>query len=297
MADDITLADTGIEEHTEEGEILQNEDVQSALDLQLSKGKNEKYLRLTLAALSSIPWVGTFISVAAGIGSATAGLKGDSDQDKVNELVRLWLEEHQEKIKLLGTTLQDVYARLDNFGDEIKERINSQEYLSLVRSAFRSWDEAETEEKRKMIKMLITNAGAIKLCSDDVIRLFIKWINEYHELHFAVIKEVYTHPGTTRGQIWDSIYGQRPADNSAEADLFKYLMHELQLGEVIRNERRVTGRGEYLRDIKPKGIRYSNNGSQTMQSPFDDTKPQELTELGKQFISYVLNDVVTRIGS
>lgn len=294
MANNITVANTNIQEHTEEGEILQSEGVQTALDLQLSKGKNEKYLRLTLAALSSIPWVGTFISVAAGVGSAAAGLKGESDQDKVNELVRLWLEEHQEKIKLLGTTLQDVYTRLDNFGDEIKERINSQEYLSLVRSAFRSWDQAETEEKRKMIKTLITNAGAIKLCSDDVIRLFIKWINEYHESHFAVIKEVYAHPDTTRGQIWDSINGQRPADNSAEADLFKYLMHELQLGEVIRNERMVTGRGEYLKDTKPKGNKYP---SQTMQSPFDDTKPQELTELGKQFISYVLNDVVTRIDS
>jgi hypothetical protein len=47
-----------------------------------------------------------------------------------------------------------------------------------------------------MLKKLITNAGAVKLCSDDLVRLFILWIDQYHGVHLAVIKEVYRDPGT-----------------------------------------------------------------------------------------------------
>jgi hypothetical protein len=32
-----------------------------------------------------------------------------------------------------------------------------------------------------------------------------------------------------------------------------------------------------------------------MESAFEDTKPYVLTELGKEFIHYVLNDVVQRV--
>lgn len=33
-----------------------------------------------------------------------------------------------------------------------------------------------------------------------------------------------------------------------------------------------------------------------MESAFEDTKPYVLTELGKQFVHYTMNEVVTRIG-
>jgi hypothetical protein len=71
-----------------------------------------------------------------------------------------------------------------------------------------------------MLKKLIANAGAKNLCPDDLIRLFISWIDQYHEAHFLVIKQIYRHPRTTRAQIWDSINPQRPSDDSSEADLF-----------------------------------------------------------------------------
>jgi hypothetical protein len=32
-----------------------------------------------------------------------------------------------------------------------------------------------------------------------------------------------------------------------------------------------------------------------MESAFEDTKPYVLTELGKQFVHYTMNEVVTRI--
>ena len=135
-------------------------------------------------------------------------LSAEQDQEGINELHRLWLEEHRTKVSELGATLGDIFTRLDGFGEEVQERIESPEYLALVRTCFRSWDQSDTQDKRQLLKKLITNAGAIKLCPDDLIRLFMKWIDQYHEAHFAVIKEIYRHPGVTRGQIWDSIHGR-----------------------------------------------------------------------------------------
>src|SRR5208337_1055937 len=103
------------------------------------------------------------------------------DQTQVNDLHRAWLAEHEEKARQLLATLMEIFERLDNFGDEIQERIESPEFLALVRKCFRSWDEADTQEKRQMLKKLITNAAAIRLCPDDLIRLFILWIDQYHE--------------------------------------------------------------------------------------------------------------------
>ena len=34
-------------------------------------------------------------------------------------------------------------------------------------------------------------AGAITLAQDDLVRLFLEWIEKYHEFHFAVIQEIY----------------------------------------------------------------------------------------------------------
>ncbi|MBI2022794.1 hypothetical protein HYS97_03025 [Candidatus Daviesbacteria bacterium] len=265
---------------------------ENALVAELSKGKGKKYTKLTMAVLGSLPWVGSFINIMASLGGAVFDF-ADGDQDKINDLQRLWMKEHQEKITLLSFVLKDMFFRLDSFGEEIQERIESPEYLSLVRSAFRSWDQVETEEKRQMIKRLITNAGATKLCPDDLVRLFIKWIDEYHESHFAVIKEIYQHRGSTRGQIWDRVHTERPREDSSEADLFRYLIRDLSTGGVIRIERETTSDGQFLRKTPSPQSRGSL--STVMESAFEDSKPYTLTELGEKFIHYVLSDVVTRI--
>src|ERR1700732_5478488 len=91
---------------------------------QLSGGKRRKYTRFVIAALSSIPWIG-------GVIAAAASLSAEKDQEKINDIQRLWLEEHKEKAAELGTTLNDIFIRLDNFGDEVQEKIESPEYLAL----------------------------------------------------------------------------------------------------------------------------------------------------------------------
>jgi len=277
------------DDNTQRPATVGNQLVPNIDDAQLegfSGGKKKKYIRFVLAALSSIPWIG-------GVLGAISGFAAEKDQEQVNTLHKLWIEEHRGKIQELGITLNDIFGRLDNFGDEIKERIESPEYLALVKQAFRSWDQADTFEKRQMLKKLIANAGAIKLCDDDLIRLFIGWTNQYHEAHFIVIREIYKNPSITRGEIWDNIHGQRPREDSSEADLFKYLIRDLSTGGVIRQQRETDYAGNFIKRRPrpvPKGM-----SSTTMESAFEDTKPYVLTELGGKFVHYVMEDVVTQI--
>jgi hypothetical protein len=260
---------------------------QDALVARLSAGKSHKYARFVVAALSSIPWVGGFIA-------ASASLTAEREQEGINELQRMWLEEHKKKIKELNATLSDIFIRLDNFGDDVKQRIESPEYLALVKKAFRSWDEADTETKKQMFKKLITNAGAINLCPDELIRLFLHWIEQYDETHFIVIKEIYRHPNITRAQIWNNIHNVRPREDSSEADLFRYLIRDLSTGGVIRQARETDMSGHFIkRDTRGQS---HQSASRLMESAFEDTKPYVLTELGKKFVHYVMEDVVPQIG-
>jgi len=263
------------------------EATQEALSEKLGGSKAKKYVRFVVAALSSIPWVG-------GLFAAGASLHAEWNQEEINDLHRMWLTEHQEKARELSSVFIDIFSRLESFGDEIQERIESPEYLSLVKKCFRSWDEADTQDKKQMLKKLITNASAIKLCSDDLVRLFITWIDQYHETHFMVIKEIYRHPGSTRAQIWDRIRGVRPREDSPEADLFKYLVRDLSTGGVIRQERETDGFGNFYKKERSP----SREGpSRVMESAFEGTKPYVLTALGKQFVHYVMEDVVPQIGA
>jgi hypothetical protein len=263
------------------------EATQEALSERLGGSKTRKYMRFVVAALSSIPWIG-------GIIGASASLSAERDQGDINELHRMWLAEHQEKARELVSAFVGIFSRLESFGNEIQERIESPEYLNLVKKCFRSWDEADTQDKKQMLRKLITNASAIQMCSDDLVRLFIAWIDQYHETHFLVIKEVYRHPGSTRAQIWDRIRGVRPREDSAEADLFKYLIRDLSTGGVIRQERETDGFGNFY---KKERVPSREISSRVMESAFENTKPYVLTALGKQFVHYVMEDVVPQIGT
>lgn len=254
----------------------------------LSGKKYSKYVRfIVAAALGSIPWIGGFLS-------ASVSLHAERGQEKLSDMQRLWLREHEDKIARLGNTLGQILQRLDALGDNIQQRIESEAYLSLIRKGFRSWDQAETEEKRELIRKLLVNAGGTTLCSDDVVRLFIEWIDKYHELHFRVIKEIYKDPGVTRARIWENIYGDPPREDSAEADLFKLLMRDLSTGGVLRQERPTNAYGQFI--AKRRTGHGRAQPGRVLKSAFDDEEPYVLTELGKQFVHYTMDDIVPRIG-
>jgi hypothetical protein len=243
--------------------------------------------KVAMAALGSIPSVGGFLQAAVEFRDEETG------QLKVNELYRQWLEEHADQMKRLGDTLAEIGRRLAQLDEAVADRIESDAFLSLVRQGFRTWDEAETEEKRILIQKLLTNAAGTKLCPDDLVRLFIDWIDIYHEAHFKVIQVVYKNRLVTRAYIWQEIYGDFPREDSAEADVFKLLIHDLSLGHVIRQHRPTTGDGRFLKKARPSR---RLSASPVMKSAFDNADPYELTELGRQFVHYTMTELVPRIG-
>lgn len=249
-----------------------------------SDDRRQRYGRFTLSALAAIPWVG-------GVLSAISALDAEHSQAEVNALQQQWLEEHRQKINQLGQTMAEILSRLEGLGETAAERLKEEPYLGLVEQGFRIWDQSGTEEKRQLVQRLLTNAGATRLSSDDVVRLFLDWIDSYHEIHFSVIRVVYNNPGITRAEIWDEISGAEVRDDSPEADLFKLMIRDLSTGSVLRQARDTDEHGRFYRK------RHRDSRGAFLASPFENTKPYVLTELGRQFVHYAMDEVVPRIGS
>jgi hypothetical protein len=260
---------------------------QAALARYLSSPDYGKYGRFIFAILGAIPWVGSIFA-------ASAAMHGEHAQGKVNQLMLRWIEEHEQAYRRLEETVQKVVERIEEIGPSAQQRLDDEKFLGLARRAFRVWDEATSEEKREYVRRAVTNAAATKLCSDDLVRLFLQWIAQYDEVHFRVIKVLFKEPGSTRADIWADVHGGHVREDSAEADLFKLIISDLSLGRVIRQHRETTHDGHFLTKA-PAPAR--KRRSPVMASAFDDGKPYELTELGGQFVHYVLNEVVARLGA
>ena len=262
------------------------ESMRAEIEAAEESGGKRPIEKFVLAAIGSISWIGSVVSAAA-------SLKSEEATHQRNYLQMLWVEEHQRKLIELARLLEEIRSRFESLGNEIDERIQSEGYLSLVRKAFRIWDNSETEQKRRMLGNAVTNAGGTRACPDDVIRLFLDWIGLYNEVHFAVIREIHQNPGSTRFEIWSAIYGELPREDSAEADLYKFLIRDLSTGGVIRQERDVNSLGQYIRK-KPMKRRGTPT---TLESAFEDTKPYVLTKLGGLFVHYTMNEAVTRLSA
>lgn len=200
--------------------------------------------KIAIAALGAIPWVG-------GVAAALATLKTEEGQLQTNELLHGWLSAHEQRMAVLERDVRWLVNRIEMLGEEAMERAESDEFLALVHQAFQGWDRAGTEEKRRYFAALLANAAGTRMCSDDLVRLFIEWIDRYHESHFSIIRFVYQNPGATKYEIGVDLLGEDlPADNSAEADLFRELFRELNLGGIVRQARETDEDGRFLRDRK-----------------------------------------------
>jgi hypothetical protein len=246
--------------------------------------RRHRFRKLLIAAFGSVPWVGSLLS-------GLANLRDQERQEETGEFHREWLEEHAQKFQRVGHTVMQLMERLDELGTETQARIESEAYLGLVRKAFRAWDSVDTEEKRDLLRKLLANSGASTIDPDDLIRLFIEWIEKYHEAHFQVIRVIYQNPGVTRGDIWDTIHGTPVREDSAEADLFKLLIRDLSTGSVIRQARQTDTGGRFLRKATPT----RRAPTPYMKSAFDDKDKYVLTELGEKFVHYTMDDVVPRV--
>ncbi|HTQ59588.1 MAG TPA: hypothetical protein VMI32_05165 [Candidatus Solibacter sp.] len=252
----------------------------------LSRGHGPRIVRFALACLGGVP-------IAGGVFGGAAGAWSEADQEHYNKVFASWLKLQEDELKEIAQTIAEILSRLNLNDENVRKRIESPEYLSLIKKCFRDWSAAESEEKRVFTRNLLTNAAVHRLCSDDVVRMFIKWIDIYSEPHFAVIRYVYKNVGATRIQIWSGIHGAKVREDSAEADLFKLLIFDLSTGHVIRQNREKDYYGNFIKQPpKPRGA-----SSQTMTSAFDDEKRYELTELGVQFARYTMEGVMPSISS
>jgi hypothetical protein len=68
---------------------------------------------------------------------------------------------------------------------------------ALLQKAFRDWAGTESEQKRISIRNILSNAAAT-IASDDIINLFLDWINDYSEAalsgHWRHLQQRGHHP-------------------------------------------------------------------------------------------------------
>lgn len=267
----------------DEDQIDNNNDDQKLPD----GAKSAKIARGALQVVSgAVPFAG-------GILSAIAGAWSESEQERVNKFFEHWVRMLQDEIKEKEQTILEVMARIDLQDEEIAKRVESKEFQSLLKKTFRDWAGAESEEKRVYIRNILSNAAAARFTSDDVVRLFIDWVDQYSEMHFQVIGAIYNSSGITRGSIWTKI-GKGPVrEDSADADLYKLLFRDLSTGGIIRQHREVDYYGNFI----PKQTQHhaKGTGPKPPVSAFDTNEGYELTELGQQFVHYAMTDLPSRI--
>jgi hypothetical protein len=250
-------------------------------------GKVAKISRGALQVVSgAVPFAG-------GILSAIVGAWSEGEQEKVNRFFEHWVRMLQDEIKEKEETIIEIMARLDLQDEAIAKRVESKEYQSLVKKTFREWSGAESEEKRVYIRNILSNAAATQVSSDDVVRMYIDWINQYSEMHFQVIEAIYNSSGITRGAIWKKIGKGSVRENSADADLYKLLFRDLSTGGVIRQHKDVDYYGNFISKKTERSAKGS--GPKPTVSAFDEEEGYELTELGGQFVHYAMSDLPLKI--
>jgi len=234
----------------------------------------------------AIPFAGGFISAAASVW-------GEAEQERATETLRAWVKMLEDELHEKQQTVLDILARLNMHDDEIARRVRSDEYQSLLKKAFRNWAGTESKKKQEYIRNILSNAASTRVVSDDVVSLFIEWLQTYSEFHFEVIGEIYRNPGSTRAQIWDNLGKQSVREDSADADLFKLLIHDLSTGRIIRQHRETDYAGNF---VAKRPQRPAQRGAvRTMKSAFDDTEQYELTALGQQFVHYAMTELSLKI--
>jgi hypothetical protein len=249
-------------------------EIGSGTDLmqQLGRGLSQTYAAFVVAAWNGVPWLPAWLA------------SGSVSPEPSNTLQQMWATDQRRRAGALLSALREVLQRLQAAGAASRQRLVSAEYLALVTRCFRSWDTADTPEKQQMCLQLIVNAAVITLCPDDLLRLFLSWIDQYQSSHFVVLDAIFRHPFITRGGIWTEIHSTEPREDSPEADLYRLVIRDLSTGGLIRQARETDVYGRFRR--APKGRPALATG--LIESAFDDTKPYVLSELGKQFHHYAM---------
>jgi hypothetical protein len=248
-----------------------------------------KYVRGAINAVGgAIPFLG-------GVFSAAAGFWSEAEQEKLNSFFRHWLEMLKAEAAEKQRTIIEIAQRLDMHDEAIADRVASDEFQSLLRKGFRDWPGAESEEKRVLMRNILSNAEATRIVSDDVVRLFMDWVKTYSEFHFQVVGKIYNNSGITRGDVWEEL-GRGPVrEDSADADLFKLLFRDLSTGQVVRQIRQTDNQGNFYAKAPPRSRPAKVRGPRQVKSAFDESETYELTQLGQQFVHYAMTDLPLKL--
>lgn len=237
------------------------------------------HVRFAVAALGVLPWIGSLLS-------ASAALHAERQQQEVNLVVQRWLDEHEARLVALRASLASVADRVDALGEGAVARLNHEAFLPLVRRAYQGWDRAQHKAKRQLFERLLVSAAGLDGdgWQGDRVRLFVDWIDRYDAAHFRIVSALNARPGLTRLGIWRATGrdGALPREDSSEADLYRMLVHDLSAGRVMRQVRRTDAHGRFLRTARGRAI------GPFLASSFDDRAPYELSELGRDFVRFVL---------
>ncbi len=249
--------------------------------------------KIAKASRGALQAAGGLIPFAGGVLSAFAGAWSEKEQEEVNKFFRFWVQGIEDELKEKEATLIEIMARIDLQNEQISERVESKEFQSIVRKTFRDWSAAESDNKREYIRNILANAASCEVSSDDVVRMFLDWIDKYSDMHFQVIAAVYNSSGITRGEIWRRIGREVVREDSADADVYKLLIRDLSTGGIIRQHRE---RDYHGNPIPKKTVRRpKGSGPKPPVSAFDEEEQYELTDLGQQFIHYAMTDLPIRI--
>ena len=254
-----------------------------------NKGAGKDIIKAGMEILGGvIPGFGGFLSAAASAWS-------ERDQERVNAFFKHWLQMLAEEMREKEQTIFEIAARLDMHDENIKKRLESPEYQSLLKTAFRDWAAAESEEKRKLIRNTLANAAVATIVSDDIIKLFLDWLRMYSELHFRVVGLIYNSGGITRKGVWERLGREPVREDSADADLFKLLFRALSTGGVIRQHKETDYAGNFI--VGGPKRNPPKHGAHLAKSAFDENEQYELTQLGRQFVHYAMTDLPPKIAA
>jgi len=242
-------------------------------------------------ARAGLEVIGGALPFVGGILAAGASFWSEREQQAINDFLRAQIAMMHEELREKQRVLGEVVARIDIHDEQIKNRIRSDEYQSILKKAFRNWAGTESQKKQEYVRNLLSNAAATTIVSDDVIMLFLDWLQRYSEFHFAVVGEIYRNKGTTRGRIWSKLGRRAVREDSADADLFKLLIRDLSTGGVIRQHRET----DYAGNFVAKKPSQSRGNARAMTSAFDNEDQYELTALGSQFVHYVMTELTPKI--
>jgi hypothetical protein len=244
--------------------------------------------RAGLNLASVIPGIGPFLA-------ATAGVWSEHEQEKAEAFFRYCIKMLQDEMAEKAQTIIEVMARLDMHDEKIADRVKGAEFHSLLRKALRDWAGSESEKKREYVRNVLSHAAHVPpIVSDDVVRLFIDWLKQFSDFHFAVVGVIFNRTGITRGGMWRQMGRSPVREDSADADLFRFLIRDLSTGGLIRQDRETDMEGNFLRK-QPQRRAGKGQAPKTMQSAFDEEDGYVLTGLGHQFVHYAMTEIPPKI--